>query len=121
MSSTAFLMAPAAVSRSRVVRPVAFLPVTVNMSPRYVPPKDMRAPRRCSFRVALGPQPPDLAVAVEPLIDLGFGLEAVDVSDLDAGAVRLDLPVALGDPLQLEDDSRRFSHSRNMGGNHCEG
>jgi hypothetical protein len=64
--------------------------------------------------VALGPQPFDLAVACEPLVDLGFGFEAVDVFGFDAGALGLDLPIALRNSLRFEGDPRRFCHQGNM-------
>jgi hypothetical protein len=68
------------------------------------------------FRVALRSQPVDAAGSRQPLIDLSFALEPLDVPNIGARAVSLDLPVALFDALHLEDDPRRFGfrHIRNM-------
>lgn len=49
---------------------------------------------------------------MQPLVDLGFGLEPFDVADFDAGTVGLDLPIVLRDALEfeLDPDSRSFAH-----------
>src|SRR5256885_15966922 len=62
------------------------------------------------LRVALRSQPVDAAGAVQPFIDLGLGLEALDVADFLFRMDRLDLPVAFRDPLQFENDARFFAH-----------
>ena len=72
--------------------------------------------RAALLGVALRSQPVDTAASGQPLVDLGLGLEALDVPDLDARAVRFDLPVILGDAMHLEGDAGRFGlgHAPNM-------
>ena len=67
-----------------------------------------------SLREASGPQPFDLAVAGQPIINRHFILEAFDVINFGPRNVRLDLPVTLCNSLGLENDARRFAHSGNM-------
>jgi hypothetical protein len=74
-----------------------------------------------SLRVALRPQPLDLAVACKPLVNLGFALESVHVLGFDAGALGLDLPIALRNSLRFKGDPRRFCHQGNMRENHRDG
>lgn len=69
---------------------------------------------RRSLRVASGPQPFDLAVACQPLINGRLILEAFNVINLGPRTVSLDLPVTLRNSLRLKDDARRFAHSGNM-------
>ena len=66
------------------------------------------------FGVALRPEPVDAARAVEPLVGLGFALEALDVANLDPGTMSLKLPIAFGDALDLEGNAnlRSFSHAQ---------
>ena len=45
-----------------------------------------------------------LPASLQPLIDLGLALEALDVAKLGAGIVGLDLPLVLGDALVFEFD-----------------
>ncbi len=40
--------------------------------------------------------------AAEPLVGLDFAFEALDVANLGAGIVGFELPIILGDPLNLE-------------------
>ena len=67
-----------------------------------------------SLGVTSGPQPFDLAVAGQPVVNCHFILEAFDVINFAARTVRLDLPVALRNSLRLKDDARRFAHPGNM-------
>jgi hypothetical protein len=69
------------------------------------------------FGVALRSQPVDAAGSVQPVIDLGFALEPLDVPMVGARALRFDLPVILCDSLHLEGDAGRFRfcHAHNMG------
>src|ERR1700674_3886601 len=69
------------------------------------------------LRVALRSEPVDAAAARQPFVDLDLALEPLDVSNVGAGTVRLDLPVIRLDALHLEDDSGRFcfGHAHNMG------
>src|SRR5689334_5023213 len=60
--------------------------------------------------VALRAQPVDLARAVQPVVAFGLAGEPLDVAILDAGVFRDDLPLALGDAVQLEGDFR-FGHA----------
>jgi hypothetical protein len=62
-----------------------------------------------SFRIALRSEPVYAARPLEPLIDFGFALETLDVANLGPRKVRLNLPIALGDPLHFENDAR-FCH-----------
>jgi hypothetical protein len=66
------------------------------------------------LRIALRSQPVDAARTVQPLIDLGFALESLDVSSLGAGIVSEDLPVVLGNPLHFKRDSG-FAHANEYG------
>jgi hypothetical protein len=68
------------------------------------------------FRVALRSQPVDAAASRHPLVDLFLALEPFDVADVDAWAVRLDLPVTFLDSLHFEGDARGFGfdHAVNM-------
>ena len=59
-----------------------------------------------SLRVTSGPQPFDLAVAGQPVINCHFILEAFDVINFGPRNVRLDLPVTLSNSLGLEYDAR---------------
>ena len=56
------------------------------------------------------PEPVDAALAVEPIVGLGFALEALDVANLGAGIMGLDLPVAFRNAAQFECNSRGFGH-----------
>jgi hypothetical protein len=69
---------------------------------------------RQSLRVASCPQPFDLAITCQPLINCHFILEAFDVSNFGAGTVCLDLPVTLRNSLGLKNDAGRFAHPCNM-------
>ena len=73
----------------------------------------MAARRPASFCVALGPQPIDATTSLQPLIDFGLALKALDVAKLGARIVRLDLPLVLGDALVFEFDSG-FAHAAVM-------
>ena len=60
------------------------------------------------FRVALRSQPIDAAASREPVIDIGFALEPLDIPGFGTGIVGGDLPVVLGNPLHFEDNLGRF-------------
>jgi hypothetical protein len=66
------------------------------------------------LRVTSGPQPFDLAVAGQPIINGRLVLEPFDVVNFGSRTVRLDLPVTLRNSLRLENDAWRFAHPRNM-------
>jgi hypothetical protein len=65
-----------------------------------------------SFCVALRPQPIDALASQQPFIDISFALEAPDVPNFGSGVVGLDLPVALRDAVEFENDLGRFAHGR---------
>jgi hypothetical protein len=73
----------------------------------YAVRQPLRAPR--SLRVALGSQPVDAAGSLQPLVNLGFALEPLDVSRFGSRIFGEDLPIILGDPLHFEGDSG-FGH-----------
>jgi hypothetical protein len=47
---------------------------------------------------------------LEPLVNLGFGLEPLDVTNFGSGIVGFDLPIALRNALKFEDNPRGFAH-----------
>jgi hypothetical protein len=47
---------------------------------------------------------------LEPLVNLDFALEPLDVSNLDAGVVGFNLPLAFRDAIKFEDNPRGFGH-----------
>ena len=49
--------------------------------------------------------------ACQPLIDLGFSLEARNISNFGPWTVGLDLPVPVRDPLGLKDDNKLAAHA----------
>ncbi len=57
-----------------------------------------------SFCVALRPQPIDALASQQSFIDISFALEALDVPKFGTGVVGLDLPVALSDAVEFEND-----------------
>ena len=57
------------------------------------------------FGVALRPQPIDAPCAGQPFVNVGFGLEAFDVTVFGAWIFGDNLPVAFGNPFGLENDS----------------
>src|SRR4051794_6721793 len=59
----------------------------------------------CSFRKSLRLQPRDLPRPIDPLAGILVAGQAGDVADLRAFAVRLDLPIAVGDPFRTEGDA----------------
>jgi len=63
-----------------------------------------------SLRVALRSQPVDAAGSLQPFVDVGFALEALDISGFGAWIFREDLPIILCDPLHFEGDSG-FAHT----------
>ena len=63
-----------------------------------------------SLRVALRSQPVDAAGSLQPFVDVGFALEALDISGFGSRIFSEDLPIVLGDPLHFEGDSG-FAHS----------
>jgi hypothetical protein len=69
---------------------------------------------RALFGVTLRSQPGDLAVARQPLVDLGLGGEAGDVANVRSRTMGLDLPFAFGDSLRGESDAGRFFHAGYM-------
>jgi hypothetical protein len=64
---------------------------------------------RRSFRVALRSQPVDTSCPLQPLIDLGLALKALDVPNLGPCIMGFDLPIAFGYPFHFENDAL-FSH-----------
>jgi hypothetical protein len=46
---------------------------------------------------------------LQPLIDLGLALKALDVPNLGPCIMRFDVPIAFGNPLHFENDTL-FSH-----------
>jgi hypothetical protein len=62
--------------------------------------------------VALRPQPINATASLQPLVDFGLALKALDVA-LGARIVSLDLPLVLGDALVFEFDSG-FAHAAVM-------
>jgi len=56
-------------------------------------------------------QPVDAAASIQPRVDLGFALEALDLARFKIRAGGDDLPVVLGNPLHFESDSGRFCHA----------
>jgi hypothetical protein len=68
------------------------------------------APCPASLCVALRPQPIDATASLQPLIDFGLALEALDVANLGARIVSLDLPIVLGNALVFEFDLG-FAHT----------
>jgi hypothetical protein len=67
-------------------------------------------PAPASFCVALRPQPIDATTSLQPLIDFGLALEALDVAKFGARIVSFDLPLVFGDALVFEFDSG-FAHA----------
>jgi len=67
-----------------------------------------------SFREALGPKPCHLTRTVNPLASVLPADQAFDVPDFRTGSMGLDLPIAFGDPLSIEDDAWRSNHWTNM-------
>src|SRR5258708_35967330 len=63
-----------------------------------------------SFRVVPRLKQLYAAATVEPFINAGIGRETSYVLDYAAGAVSIDLPIAIGDPLAPEDDATRLTH-----------
>jgi hypothetical protein len=66
-----------------------------------------------SFGVPLRPQPINATASLQPIIDLGLALKALDVAKLGARIMSLDLPLVLGDALVFEFDSG-FAHAAVM-------
>jgi hypothetical protein len=62
-----------------------------------------------SFCVALRPQPINATTSLQPIIDFGLALKALDVAKLGAGIVSFDLPLVIGDAVVFEFDSG-FAH-----------
>jgi hypothetical protein len=62
------------------------------------------------FGVALGSQPVYATASLHPFVDVGFALEAFDISGFGARIFGEDLPIILGYPLHLEGDSG-FAHT----------
>ena len=54
------------------------------------------------LRVTFGSKPSDAALAVHPLVNFRFALEALDVNRLNAGTFGQNIPVALGNPHRFE-------------------
>jgi len=52
---------------------------------------------------------------LKPLVNLGFGLEPLDVTNFGSGIVGLDLPIALRNALKFEDNPRGFAHEAEYG------
>jgi hypothetical protein len=63
-----------------------------------------------SFGVPLRPKPINAMASLQPIIDLGLALKALDVAKLGARIVSLDLPLVLGEALVFEIDSG-FAHA----------
>jgi hypothetical protein len=61
------------------------------------------------FGVAVSTQPRDAALAVEPVVGLGFALQSGDNNGFDAGAFGQDVPIAFSDSSYFESDAS-FSH-----------
>src|ERR1700738_4587141 len=57
------------------------------------------SPVGASFRIALGSQPVYAAASRQPVVDVGFALEPLDVPDFGPGVMSFNQPVALFDPL----------------------
>jgi hypothetical protein len=58
-----------------------------------------------SFRVTLRSKPVYAAASLHPFIDVGFALQPLDVPNFRSGTVCINLPIAFGNSLRLENDS----------------
>jgi hypothetical protein len=77
------------------------------MNDRFYP----RAPTPCwSFRVPLRAQPSYTAGARQPLIDIFFALQSLDVMGFGPWTFGHDLPVAFCNPKHFEGHAGRFFH-----------